>query len=172
MGGALPYLGAVCAEHVGPAARSLRFALLEPPGLGALSSVRRANVRSRSEIRKFASEGKNKRGTTIRRPSLTLLGPVLMNFRARVSHHHSPCRAAVRTCRAAMELMCTAIRTGCIPPSVMISAPGFLVGNGMDTPLRGFLHAEPRARLHKMAHAGRLILRFRGGDRERSSTRR
>ena len=27
-----------------------------------------------------------------------------MNFRARVSHHHSPCRAAVRTCSAAMEL--------------------------------------------------------------------
>ena len=36
MGGASPYLGAVRAEHVGPAARSLRFALLEPPGLGAL----------------------------------------------------------------------------------------------------------------------------------------
>ena len=33
------------AEHAGPAARSLRFALLEPPGLGALSSVRRANAR-------------------------------------------------------------------------------------------------------------------------------
>ena len=57
MGGASPYLGVVRAEHVGPAARSLRFALLEPPGLGALLSVRRANVRSRSEIRKFASEG-------------------------------------------------------------------------------------------------------------------
>ena len=62
MGGASPYLGAVRAEHVGPAARSLRFALLEPPGLGALLSVRRANVRSRSEIRKFASEGTKQGG--------------------------------------------------------------------------------------------------------------
>ena len=104
MGGASPYLGAVRAEHVGPAARSLRFALLEPPGLGALLSVRRANVRSRSEIRKFASEGTKQGGGTTRRPSLTLLDPLLVNFRARVSHHHSPCRAAVRTCRAAMEL--------------------------------------------------------------------
>ena len=40
---------------------------------------------------------RNKGGTTTRRPSLALLGPLLMNFRARVSHHHSPCRAAVRT---------------------------------------------------------------------------
>ena len=39
MGGASPYLSAVRAEHVGPAARPLRFALLEPPGLGALLSV-------------------------------------------------------------------------------------------------------------------------------------
>ena len=39
--------------------------------------------------------------------------------------------------------------------------------------LRGFLRAEPGARLHKkMAHTGALMLRFRGGDRERSSTRR
>ena len=45
-------------EHAGPAARSLRFALLELPGLGALSSVHRANVRSRSEIREFASNCK------------------------------------------------------------------------------------------------------------------
>ena len=40
-----PYV--LSAEHVGPAARSLRFALLElepPGGLRALSSVRRANV--------------------------------------------------------------------------------------------------------------------------------
>ena len=29
------------------------------------------------------------------RTSLTLLDPLLMNFRAQVSHHHSPCRAAV-----------------------------------------------------------------------------
>ena len=54
----------------------------------------------------------------------------------------------------------------------MISAPGLLVGSGMDTELRGFLHAEPGARLRKMAHSGALMLRFRGGDRERSSTRR
>ena len=50
--------------------------------------------RSRSEIRKFASEGtKQGGGATTRRPSLTLLDPLLMNFRARVSHHHPPCRA-------------------------------------------------------------------------------
>ena len=69
-----------------------------------------------------------------------------------------------------MELTYTAIRTGCTPPTVVISAPGFLVGSGMDTELRGFLHAEPAARLRKMAHSGALMLRFRGGDRERSST--
>ena len=64
MRGASPYLGAVVrAEHAGPAARrSLRFALLEQPGLGALSSVRRGNIRSRSEVRKFASEGTKHEG--------------------------------------------------------------------------------------------------------------
>ena len=75
---------------------------------------------------------------------LALLDPLLlMNFRARVSHHHSPCRAAVRTCGAAMELAYKAIRQPGIPPTVVISAPGLLVGSGMDTRLRGFLHAEP-----------------------------
>ena len=39
----------------------------------------------------------------------------------------------------------------------------------MDTELRGFLHAEPGARLCKMAHTQSRILRFRGGDRERSN---
>ena len=116
---------------------------------------------------------RNKGGTTTRRPSLALLDPLLMNSRARVSHHHSTCRAAVRTCRAAMELTYKAIQQGGIPPTAVISAPGLLVGSGMDPVLRrGFLHAEPRARLHKMARTGALMLRFRGGDRERSSTRR
>ena len=45
---------------------------------------------------------RNKGGTTTRRPSLNLLDPLPMNFRVRVFHHHSPCRAAVRTCSAAM----------------------------------------------------------------------
>ena len=71
-------------------------------------------VRSGNSRRKV----RNKGGTTTRRPSLTLLDPLLMNFRARVSHHHSPCRAAVRTCRAAMELTYKAIRQACIPPTV------------------------------------------------------
>ena len=75
MGGASPYLGAVRAEHVGPAARSLRFALLEPPGLGALLSVRRANVRSRSEIRKFASEGTKQGGGNHQTTILGLVRP-------------------------------------------------------------------------------------------------
>ena len=75
MGGASPYLGAVRAEHVGPAARSLRFALLEPPGLGALLSVRRANVRSRSEIRKFASEGTKQGGDNHQTTILDLARP-------------------------------------------------------------------------------------------------
>ena len=119
-------------------------------------------VRSRNSRR----NARNKGGTTTKRPSLTLL----MSFRARVSRHHSPCRAAVRICRAAMELTYKAIRQDGIPPTVVISAPGLLVGSGMDPVLRGFLHAEPGARLHKMAHSGALMLRFRGGDRERSST--
>ena len=75
MGGASPYLGAVRAEHVGPAARSLRFALLEPPGLGALLSVRRANVRSRSEILKFASEGTKQGGGNHQTTILHLVRP-------------------------------------------------------------------------------------------------
>ena len=95
-------------------------------------------VRSGNSRRKV----RNKGGITTRRPSLTLLDPLLMNFRARVSHHHSPCRAAVRTCRAAMELTYKAIRQPGIPPTVVISAPGFLVGSGMDPEPRGFLHAE------------------------------
>jgi len=104
-------------------------------------------VRSGNSRRKV----RNKGGTTTRRPSFTLLDPLLMNFRARVFHHHSPCRAAVRTCRAAMELTYTAIRQLCIPPTVVISAPGLLVGSGMDTGLRGFLHAEPGGHLVKMS---------------------
>ena len=76
MGGASPYLGAVRAEHVGPAARSLRFALLEPPGLGALLSVRRANVRSRTEIRKFASEGTKQGGDNHQTTILHLVRPI------------------------------------------------------------------------------------------------
>ena len=68
-------------------------------------------VRSGNSRRKV----RNKGGTTTRRPSLTLLDPLLMNFRARVSHHHSPCRAAVRTCRAAMELTYKAIRQRVYP---------------------------------------------------------
>ena len=95
-------------------------------------------VRSGNSRRKV----RNKGGTTTRRPSLTLLDPLLMNFRARVSHHHSPCRAAVRTCWAAMELTYKAIRQDGIPPTVVISAPGLLVGSGSGPELRGFLHAE------------------------------
>ena len=68
-------------------------------------------VRSGNSRRKV----RNKGGTTTRRPSLTLLDPLLMNFRARVSHHHSPCRAAVRTCSAAMELTYKAIRQRVYP---------------------------------------------------------
>ena len=75
MGGASPYLGAVRAEYVGPAARSLRFALLEQPGLGALSSVRGPNVRSRSEIRKFASEGTKQGGGNHQTTILGLVRP-------------------------------------------------------------------------------------------------
>ena len=79
-------------------------------------------VRSGNSRRKV----RNKGGTTTKQPSLTLLDPLLMNFRAQVSHHHSPCRAAVRTCSAAMELTYKAIRQACIPPTVVISAPGLL----------------------------------------------
>ena len=46
-----------------------------------------------------------------------------------------------------------AIRQLFIPPTVVISAPGLLVGSGMDTELRGFLHAEPLAgAAHWSAH--------------------
>ena len=62
--------------------------------------------------------------------------------------------------------------TGVYPAHRRNQRPGFLVGSGMGTRLRGFLYAEPGARRQKMAHTGALILRFRGGDRERSSTRR
>ena len=67
--------GAVRAERAGPAARSLRFALLEPPGLGALLSVRRANVRTRSEIRKFAPEGTKQGGNNHQTTILDLVRP-------------------------------------------------------------------------------------------------
>ena len=132
-------------------------------------------VRSGNSRRKARN---NKGGTTTRRPSLALLDPLLMSFRARVSHRPSPCRAAVRTCRAAMELTYKAIRQDGIPPTVVISAPGILVGSGMDPVTSGasFMPNPERAfTIHKMAHmahTGALILRFRGGDRERSSTRR
>ena len=42
-----------------------------------------------------------------------------------------------------MELRCTAIRQPGIPPTAaVISAPGLLVGSGIDTGLRGFLRAH------------------------------
>ena len=130
-----------------------RYLGIPPPGLvgstfvSAEAGRRRANVPNvRSYDREVRSgnsrrKARNKGGTTTRRrPFLALLlGPLLMNFRARVSHHHSPCRcrAAVRTCRAAMELMTyRAIRKVCTPPTVVISAPGFLVGSGMGTRTR------------------------------------
>jgi len=50
-----------------------------------------------------------------------------------------------------MELTYTAIRQLCIPPILVIGAPGLLVGSGMDTELRGFLHAEPGGHLVKMS---------------------
>ena len=77
MGDDSPYIGAVRAEHVGPAARSLRFALLEQPGLEALSSVRGPNVRSRSEVRKFASEGTKQGGDNHQTTILDLLRPTV-----------------------------------------------------------------------------------------------
>ena len=46
-----------------------------------------------------------------------------------------------------MELTYTAIRQLCIPPTVVISAPGvLLVGSGMGAERRGFLHAKPGER--------------------------
>ena len=128
MGGASPYLGAVRAEqHVGPAARSLRFALLEQPGLGALSSVRRANVRSRSEIRIFASEGtkqgRNNHQTTI----LGLVRPTVHGGAPRVgfpppltlpccgtylqpepvANHNNPCQATLRFASSLSSIIAT-----------------------------------------------------------------
>ena len=58
-----------------------------------------------------------------------------MGFRARVSHHRPPCRAVERTCNAAMKLTYKAIRQPGIPHSVVIGAPGFLVGSGMNSGL-------------------------------------
>ena len=55
-----------------------------------------------------------------------------------------------------MELAYKAIRQLGIPPAVVISAPGLLVGSGMDPELRGFLHAEPGARLHRWRTVERL----------------
>ena len=45
-----------------------------------------------------------------------------------------------------MELTYKAIRLACTPPPVVISAPGLLVGSGIDTRLWGFLHAKPGVR--------------------------
>ena len=50
--------------------------------------------------------------------------------------------------------------------SAVVSAPGFLVESGMDTPLQGFLHAEPggaSARGGPPCTESRRILGFRGG---------
>ena len=52
-------------------------AALEQPGLGALSSVRGPNVRSRSEIRKFASEGTKQGGNNHQTAILGLLRPTV-----------------------------------------------------------------------------------------------
>ena len=50
-------------------------AALEQPGLGALLSVRGPNVRSRSEIRKFASEGTKQGGNNHQTTILDLVRP-------------------------------------------------------------------------------------------------
>ena len=52
------------------------------------------------ETRKFASEDTKQGGNNHQTPILNLVmptGPLLMGFRARVSHRHYPCHAAVRT---------------------------------------------------------------------------
>ena len=55
---------------------------------------------------------------------------------------------------AAAAPLYKAIRQACIPPTAVISAPGLLVGSGMDKSLRGFLHAEPGVRDVMLAHRG------------------
>ena len=129
-------------------------------------------VRSGNSRRK----ARNKGGTTTRRPSLTLLDPLLVNFRARVSHHHSPCRAAVlRTCRlqGGNGVDVQGDSTGVYPAHCRDQRTRVTSGkrNGQTPP--GLPSCRTwSARCH-VAHRGApLMLRFGGGDRERSSTRR
>ena len=108
-------------------------------------------VRSGNSRRKV----RNKGGTTTRRPSLTLLDPLLMNFRARVSHHHSPCRAAVRTCRAAMELTYKAIRQLVYPAHCRDQRTRVTRGKWHGYRAPGLPSCRTWSALHKMAHVER-----------------
>ena len=133
----------------------------------------RANVRSRrSEIRKFASEEGTKQGldkgaagNNHQSPSLTALVRPTAHELSRAGFPPPltlPCCGTHLQGGNGVDVHGGSSEPG-IPPTVVISAPGFLVGSGMDPELRGFLHAEPGANDAMMAHTGALILRFRRG---------
>ena len=111
-----------------------------------------------------------------------------MNFRARVSHHHALTLSCCGTyLQGGNGVGVHDDSTGVYPappPTAIISAPGFLVhvvGSGMGTRLRGFLHADRGAHHAMLAHTGarpaRILSIEKGSEaaivsRERSSTRR
>ena len=147
---------------------------------------REVRVRSGNSRRKV----RNKGGATTRRPSFALLGPLLMSFRARVFHHHSPCRAAccgtylqggngvdvqgdsTGVYPAHCRDQCTRVTRGkwhgYTPPG--LPSCRTWSASSQDGARSGLLFLK----LQRTVDPERLfMLRFRGGDdRERSSTRR
>ena len=123
------------------------------PGTSALKGTRGGREQGEAEaeekqccaheIRKLASEGTKQGGNNHQTTILGLVRPTAHDSRTFArglfsTTTHLAVRAAVRTCRAAMELTYKAIRQPGIPPTAVISAPGLLlVGSDMDTRLRG-----------------------------------
>ena len=131
----------------------------------------------RSEIRKFASEGTKQGGDNHQTTILDLVRPTAHEL-SRAGFPpplNLPCCGTYLQGGNGVDVhgdSAALYPADCRDQRPRVLEPGLLVGSGMDTQLRGFLHAEPGARLQKMADSGALMLRFRGGDRERSSTRK
>ena len=111
---------------------------------------------SRSEIQKFASEGTKQGGDNHQTTILGLVRPTAHDL----SRAGFPPPPTLPCCGTYLQggngVGVQGDSTARDPAHCRDSAPGLLVGSGMDTGLRGFLHAEPGAR----AHTGALMLRF------------
>ena len=120
-------------------------------------------VRSGNSRRK----ARNKGGTTTRRPSLALLGPLLVNMNFRASRAGFPPPLTLSCCGTYLQggngVDVQGDSTGVYPAHCRDQRPRVTRGKWHGHTPPGLLHAELGARLRKMVaqHSGALMLRLR-----------